>query len=1502
MSSLPPEKSLFASLVHAFPQADELRAWVLRHLGAEIGGNLYLPGDHVSPADLADETIQLLARHRGDLAPLALALEASGDAVYGLLRSGIAELPADLALRTPSALLQAQYRVVPFVGRERLLEGLVTWCREPARDGLSVRLLIGPGGSGKTRLLLETCLQVRQIELSHNGRPTTWAAGFLQRLDNLDVEWVVQRLRTYDRPRLVIIDYAENRTELVLRLLTAATQRGVVGPLRIVLLARSLGDWWTELLSEDRDVATLLERQPVTSLGLAFPTRAERSRWIGAGLTAFAGALGRQVPPRPVLPEDSDELGLPLYLWMTALLAVEGYELAGGEDLLDRVLAHEVRFWSRFLQERGHAMRVGPVRRSVGPVLAGATLAGGLADRHTVERMIARTRSPAEASDPALDDCIIALLRTFYGGPREDDGVEWVQGLQPDLLGEHLVDTMLRSGGGGVGGLIDLVSSGEFGGPRTPLTVLARLARRAPQATRWLDQAIARRPRALIGDTIQVGREVGGPIGDALARWFESAPDADLAASWALQVDHPSSSLGQLGEVLCRQALEAEQDVTERVRHLTRLGLWLRSHGEPAACLAVIQDHAGAVISMAARSPRMLFELQDVECAALAEAGDPDRAISRRLRLLHHRRAAYATDPANQLEGLAFSVVELARVVGSVGDWPLAIRLSDEGVEHFRLLAELEPDTFAPGLATALYWAADHLGRSGDLAGACSALREGAAVAASVAGDRPDVARPNLGRILDLLALSLAARGLSDEAADVRAHAVEVWWHVARDRPGAYGPELARARQRQQGATDASAWPAQPAPALFGFPRRPPRRETLEALAGRLLNASGQLRVAAARAGDLRGAEDLVRIADAVGHADAWDLESWRGIYAQLVHAYDGERWEDALALARRLDAMTTSIAADPIWWTKRVEALQLLARTQRSSGAADVALRTATQANELLEARLAEGSVRSSAVLALRVGHEIAQCLRELGQLDRALGRYRSLETAIDALLEEAPLTEVHPLREVWSAHSDLLWTLGRAGEALAVERRMLDDLRRRVNGQGASSDRAHLVDALSSHLKRRAEAGLSEGGGALEAELVAEARVQVEQAPGWVDASFAERILASTMLLQREELRAKAAGITGAAWALVAEQDPEADLPRIASIVRVLKVQFARWPEIGRRLADLSETLTKRAARVPPSEVPVPSADDEITTMHAVLGVGMHLYARGDHDKANFALARVLSRLDDLIARDAELWRPHRASILQVWTDRVAPLASQAEATRLHLQVLAAWRAVAEEQPAFSAHLAARLSMVSLDHRRAGQLETARALLEECVMWARRAVTVDDIEMLEAWQAQLMLAANLRSRAADLADLGRDQAALQHLDEAIRHLCANRVRLPDDVDLELAYCFTQQGRVNQAVDAHAEAIAAWDRAARILNRLIDAGGTDLIPLRAEVLRGRDWSTYHSAGPAAALRSARATLATLEADVCREVEGLDDDLRAARKLVHALEAAVQAAENRTPS
>jgi hypothetical protein len=85
------------------------------------------------------------------------------------LQPAALHFPAAAPSQPPAMLIRARYGVVPFVDYTGLLGELTTWC-DSGQD-FGIRLLAGPGGTGKTRTAVRLCEEVGQRK---------WLAGMLK--------------------------------------------------------------------------------------------------------------------------------------------------------------------------------------------------------------------------------------------------------------------------------------------------------------------------------------------------------------------------------------------------------------------------------------------------------------------------------------------------------------------------------------------------------------------------------------------------------------------------------------------------------------------------------------------------------------------------------------------------------------------------------------------------------------------------------------------------------------------------------------------------------------------------------------------------------------------------------------------------------------------------------------------------------------------------------------------------------------------------------------------------------------------------------------------------------------------------------------------------------------------------------------------------------------------------------------------------------------------------
>jgi hypothetical protein len=272
----------------------------------------------------------------------------SADGNWPIVGSAVIEVPTLIwrrDLSTPGALLRAEYAVVPFHGRSSEREELKTWC-EPAPmsqgDGanVAIRLVTGRGGMGKTRLAIEVCKVMRL---------RGWTAGLVASAGDTLPPGFWSWFAHLTGSRLLVVDYAETRRELVHNILAAARRAvGVSSPLRIVLLARDEGRWWDELrgrpMSGELLNSSRTSRQAITALSVTAEDRLTSYRLASKRFQEVLGAQGSLDPQVDVSDKTYERV---LLLHMAALAAMEGATIRGEGGILDYILQREKRFWSR---------------------------------------------------------------------------------------------------------------------------------------------------------------------------------------------------------------------------------------------------------------------------------------------------------------------------------------------------------------------------------------------------------------------------------------------------------------------------------------------------------------------------------------------------------------------------------------------------------------------------------------------------------------------------------------------------------------------------------------------------------------------------------------------------------------------------------------------------------------------------------------------------------------------------------------------------------------------------------------------------------------------------------------------------------------------------------------------------------------------------------------------------------------------------------------------------
>ena len=381
--------------------------------------------------------------------------------------------------RSPAMLLRPEMGVVPFHGRTELTAALITWCQDTEIE-VGVRMLTGPGGQGKTRTANHLAQHLLGLPPSTDDG-SRWVCGFL----NADAdERDLAVLADTDAPLLILVDYAETRSDQLRRLLPLLWDADTGHPVRVLLLARATGDWWTALARD-------LDGEPgeVIALGTLDQVQ-DRAAQFAAAVAAFDQRLEDSAPGdarraplfvRPPPDLGHDRYGTPLTLQLAALTALletrhplAASAAASGAQAEDTLLRHEERYWKTTAHNAGLELAA-PILRYL---VATATLRGaGLFEDAT-----SALASAVPGTSDLTQDQLHRLDRWLEGLYPPDPGQRWGS-LQPDRLGEYLIATTLPEVPGLLSALLAPTDAGSSAGKSVPAADTSSAARKAIE---WL--------------------------------------------------------------------------------------------------------------------------------------------------------------------------------------------------------------------------------------------------------------------------------------------------------------------------------------------------------------------------------------------------------------------------------------------------------------------------------------------------------------------------------------------------------------------------------------------------------------------------------------------------------------------------------------------------------------------------------------------------------------------------------------------------------------------------------------------------------------------------------------------------------------------------------------------------------------------------------------------------------------------------------------------------------
>ena len=698
-------------------------------------------------------------------------------------------------------LLIPYFERVPFqeAARAAELDFLGAWLAAPER--VSVRTLIGPAGSGKTRLAIEF------FNRQSAARPD-WKFGWLH-VAELRRFAILTNLDKCSWPNdiCVVVDYASECAGALRRLFeqSLTAENGEPGPkLRLLLLDRVGGGWYTEDLrskfSSQKDAIDALfaanpaDPHPLPRFGLE-----ARPAILGTAVRIFS-----EPRPAPAIPAEGADAtfdlrladkaqpwGEPLFLIIAAAATAElglGQALALSRTELARFAAHKE--WSR-ISRIADAARASDRETPLHRMTALITFAGG-ATRTDASAAALRERQRLGWTIGA-QDLIADVDRVLIAG---EDGL-W-KGMQPDVVGEaylleYLAGPDRKLGDDGQVDLLHAAMAIDFGGAAQTLVKTLQNFALGAGAQGVADTGTTPSPE------FQRRLREQELLLRLIRAFMESCGAEDIEALWALHAAIPvrSTLLREFNlELLDRiEQIAVIEDRFTALRLVNSKSIVLASLGRQQDALVYGRQLVDILKPLAAAQPdaflsHLASSLNNLS-TMLSGVGDRNAALAAILEAVDIRRRLAAAQSAAFLLDLATSLLNLANALNGVGDQKAALAAIREAVDTYRQLAVAQPDAFLPYLATSINNLAKILSDVGDRNAALAAIREAVDTYRQLAAVQPDAFLPDLATSLNNLAGMLSEVGDRNAGLAAIREAVQICRQLATAQPDAFLSGLA---------------------------------------------------------------------------------------------------------------------------------------------------------------------------------------------------------------------------------------------------------------------------------------------------------------------------------------------------------------------------------------------------------------------------------------------------------------------------------------------------------------------------------------------------------------------------------------------------------------------------------------------------------------------------------------------------------------------------------------
>ena len=716
-------------------------------------------------------------------------------------------------------------RSIELVGRETELDDLRAWLRK--ESAISVRVLTGSAGYGKTRLALE---------LIEEMAPQGWCAGFLTRAE-------LKRFRVqhdlagwgWNAPILAVVDYASASARDLHAWLKELEDHAVWEeadprnryPLRLLLLERQAergNGWWAEVFGLGDD-AVVLEKlaDPDEPVALRPLDDANQRRAI---LTKTLVSLGSTVT-LPATGDDADfdrrltELtwaGVPLLLMLAAATAArEGFGQVltmGSSELAFSVAKTELARILKVVDSQNVSASLAPLVKHVAAV---ATLRQGLtseAIREVIERESEEFGYNLPNGSAALRDAFAVALPNDAGG---------IAAIEPDMIGEALLLDVWREDNTHA---VPAIARAYVTDPEAVAKTIIRtcqdyVIRGNRHPLNWLEKiradsadlyALIHLCNAMPAHTLElreiaveldkaVVRQVGPPAGDMR--------DLDQVMILAVFLNNLSNRFSDLGQrekalaviekavLLYREVTRVLPDVgrpglatslSNLSKHFSDLGQREKALGASKEAVEIFHDLADACPD--AFRPDLANSL-NIHSICFSHIGRREEALAAIEEAVVIRRDLVNSHPDAFRPNLAQSLQNLSGCLSSLGRQEEALAAIEEAVTIGRALAAASPDAFRPDLVGYLNNLSSHLSELGRQGEALAAIKEAVALCRDLTATRPEAFRPDLAMSVNNLSNRCFDLGRQEEGLAAIEEGVALHRDLAATHPDAFRPDLA---------------------------------------------------------------------------------------------------------------------------------------------------------------------------------------------------------------------------------------------------------------------------------------------------------------------------------------------------------------------------------------------------------------------------------------------------------------------------------------------------------------------------------------------------------------------------------------------------------------------------------------------------------------------------------------------------------------------------------------